>query len=175
MALISLQEKQQQILEAFVRRRNTPQWLSKRAMILLHLNSGASIKETARHLRLSRNTVRTWLRRWQNAEDNLVASDKQDDKDFPLDKQIRTILSDVRRCGRPPTFSPEAIVQIVVIACEKPQKFGRPISHWTTRELADEAVKQGIVNSVSLRSVGRFLKGVDSSAASQPILASSEN
>jgi putative transposase len=175
MSLISLTEKQQQILESFVRCRNTPQWLSKRAMILLQLNLGASIKQTSRHLKLSRNTVRTWLRRWQNAEDNLAASDQQDDSELPLDKQIKTILSDVRRCGRPPTFSPEAMVQIVVIACEKPHKFGRPISHWTTRELADEAVKQGIVKSISPRSVGRFLKAVDSSAASQPILASSQH
>jgi DNA-binding CsgD family transcriptional regulator len=60
MALISLTEKQQQILEAFVRRRNSQQWLSKRAAIILHLNGAASIKQTARHLRLSRNTVRTW-------------------------------------------------------------------------------------------------------------------
>jgi putative transposase len=175
MALISLTEKQQEILEGFVRRRNTPQWLSKRAIIILQLNLGASIKETARDLRLSRNTVRTWFRRWKQEEDNLSATEKQDDKELPLDKQIKTILSDLRRCGRPPIFSPEEIVQIVMIACEKPQKFGRPISHWTTRELADEAVKQGIVDSVSPRSVGRFLKGVDSSAASQPILASSQH
>jgi putative transposase len=175
MALISLTEKQQEILEGFVRRRKSQQWLSKRAMIILQLNLGASIKETSRRLSLSRNTVRTWYRRWKESEDNLFSCEKQDDKEFPLGKQIKTILSDVRRCGRPPTFSPEEIVQIVVIACEKPQKFGRPISHWTTRELADEVVKQGIVKSVSPRSVGRFLKGVDSSAASQPLLASSKH
>jgi transposase len=194
MALISLTEKQQEILEGFVRRRNSQQWLSKRAMIILQLNLGASIKKTSRLLNLSRNTVRTWYRRWKEAEDKLLACEKQDDEQFPLGKQddeqfplgkqdeqfplgkqIETILTDLRRCGRPPTFSPEEIVQIVVIACEKPQKFGRPISHWTTRELASEAVKQGIVKSVSPRSVGRFLKGVDSSAASQALLASSQH
>lgn len=175
MALISLTEKQQNILEGFVHRRKSQQWLAKRAMIILQLNLGASIKETSRRLSLSRNTVRTWLRRWKEKQDNLFACEKQDDKELPLDKQIKTILSDVRRCGRPLTFSPEEIVQIVVIACEKPQKFGRPISHWTTRELADEAVKQGIVNSVSPRSVGRFLKSIHPSASSQPILASSQH
>ena len=34
---------------------------------------------------------------------------------------------------------------------------GRPITHWTPPELADEAKKRGIVESISPRSVGRFL------------------
>jgi len=61
MALLSLTEQQQEILEPFARRRNTPQWLATRAMIVLQLSFGASIKQTARRLDLSRNTVRTWL------------------------------------------------------------------------------------------------------------------
>lgn len=166
MALISLTEKQQEILEGFVRRRKSQQWLSKRAMIILQLNLGASIRETARHLRVSRNTVRTWYRRWKEEEDNLVATEEQEDPKFPLHQQIKTILSDSHRCGRPSTFSPEEIVRIVVIACQDPHQFNRPISHWTARELADEVVKQGIVESVSPRSVGRFLKGMQPSAAS---------
>jgi transposase-like protein len=35
---------------------------------------------------------------------------------------------------------------------------GRPVTHWTPRELADEAVKRKIVSSISPRHVGRFLK-----------------
>lgn len=30
----------------------------------------------------------------------------------------------------------EQIVQIVAVACEQPASSGRPISHWTPRELA---------------------------------------
>lgn len=67
-----------------------------------------------------------------------------------------TFLSDNPREGRPPTFRPEEVVQIVVLACEDPQKYNRPTSHWTVKELADEAVKQGIVQSISARTVGRF-------------------
>jgi len=126
MALISLTEEQQEILSDFARRRQIPQWLCQRAMILLRLNDGHSIKATGRLLNLSRNTVRVWLRRWQSESDKLVSSDNEDDDDFPLEQRIRTVLSDAPRCGRPPTFSPEEIVQIVVIACEKPEKFGRP-------------------------------------------------
>jgi hypothetical protein len=46
----------------------------------------------------------------------------------------------------------------VAIACEDPQASGYPISHWTAKEIAAEAVKRGIVESISVRQVGRFLK-----------------
>jgi len=173
MALLSLTEQQQEIVAHLVRRRNTPQWLATRAMIVLQLSYGASIKQTARRLDLSRNTVRTWLRRWKSQEENLLLSENQDDDDFPLSDRIKAALSDAPRLGRPPIISPEALVQIVAIACEDPQKVSRPITHWTARELAEEAQKQGLVERISPRSVGRFLKGVLSSTTSKPLLAES--
>jgi len=53
------------------------------------------------------------------------------------------------RPGGPMTFSLEQILQLFAIACEKPEAYGRPISDWTARELADEGVKQGIVGHLS--------------------------
>jgi len=44
------------------------------------------------------------------------------------------------------TFSLEQFSNCL-IACEKPEAYGRPISDWTARELADEGVKQGIVEA----------------------------
>jgi hypothetical protein len=57
------------------------------------------------------------------------------------------------------------------VACEPPEKSGRPLSHWTARELADEARERQIVRSISSRTVGRFLKTGRLAAASQPLLA----
>jgi hypothetical protein len=55
----------------------------------------------------------------------------------------------------------------VALACENPrEESGRPITHWTPPELADEAVKRGIVESISPRSVGRFLGRGGSEASS---------
>jgi hypothetical protein len=41
------------------------------------------------------------------------------------------------------------------------------VSTWTPRELADEAIKRGIVTQISPRTVERFLKGERFAAASQ--------
>ena len=67
-------------------------------------------------------------------------------------------LQDAERSGAPATFSLEQILQLFAIACEKPEVYERAISHWTARELASELVKQGIVESISPRHVGRLLE-----------------
>jgi putative transposase len=57
------------------------------------------------------------------------------------------------------------------VACEDPQESGRPVTHWTPRELAEEVIKRGIVTSISPRSVGRFLGRRRLEAPSEPLLA----
>jgi putative transposase len=66
-------------------------------------------------------------------------------------------LTDEQRPGAPETFTFEQFMQIMALACEAPGESQRPVSDWTPRELADEAVKRGIVTQISPRTVGRFL------------------
>jgi hypothetical protein len=79
-----------------------------------------------------------------------------------------------RRCaalGAPATILPEQICAIVALACERPEESGVPISQWSASDLAREAVRRGIVTSISPRSVGRFLKRVGPQAAPRAALA----
>ncbi len=46
-------------------------------------------------------------------------------------------------------FSLEQILRLFALACEKPETDDRTISQWTARALADEVMKQGIVESIS--------------------------
>jgi len=59
----------------------------------------------------------------------------------------------------------------MALACEPPEHSERPISHWTPRELAAEAIKRGIVETISERHVGRFLKAGRSQTTSEALLA----
>jgi len=101
--------------------------------------------------------VRLWRKRWQQAQESLKQAETEGDDTF-LEQRICEVLSDEFRSGTPATFSIEQIVQIIAIACETPSKSGYPISHWTPKEIAEEAVKRGIVAEISPRSVGRFLR-----------------
>jgi putative transposase len=48
----------------------------------------------------------------------------------------------------------------VALSCEDPEALDVPISHWSQSELARQAVRRGIVESISHGSVGRFLKRI---------------
>lgn len=60
--------------------------------------------------------------------------------------------------------------QIIALACEPPEAYGRPISHWSSTELADEAIRQGIVESISAGHLRKALKK-RLATASEPLLA----
>jgi putative transposase len=55
------------------------------------------------------------------------------------------------------------VCQIEQVVCEAPEKAGRPISQWTGREIADELIARGIVETISARHAARLLKGGRSS------------
>ena len=88
-------------------------------------------------------TVRCWRRRW-DGEPDLTLADR---------------LADAPRSGTPPTFTAEQICAIVALACEPPDASGVPITHWSQSALAREAIKRGLVETISHGSIGRFLKG----------------
>ena len=131
MTLIDLSIEQKTLKEQFARCRNNPQWPRTRSQILLHLAAGLSMKETARQMNLSRNQVRRWLRRLIQHAPGLVFAQKSVEGDSPVSQKREAGVSDSLRIGRPITFSPEAIVQMVVLACEEPQTYNCPLSHWT--------------------------------------------
>jgi putative transposase len=158
-------------LEQLVRRQSCSQQLLRRVRIVLRAADGASNEQIGRELGVYRGTVRTWRDRWLAAASRLDAAetDTQSDRDFTA--VIATILADEPRPGAPATFTAEQVVQIIALACEDPQASERPVSHWTPRELAEEAVHRGVVESISPRSVGRFLKGGRAPASSESLLA----
>lgn len=78
-----------------------------------------------------------------------------------LDRLVEDCLQDAPRAGTPPRFSPWQIVSMISIACEKPELCGRPVSKWTSREVADEAVKRQIVEKISASHVGQILRSVN--------------
>ena len=155
--LIELTATQEAILERIVRREKSPQQLVRRCHIILDANAGAPNEQIAKTLGVSSNTVRTWRSRWAQESGILAACETEEtEKDYCT--RIVNLLSDLPRSGAPPTFSAEQICQIVALACDPPLESGRPVAHWTPTELADEAIKRGIVESISPRQVGRFLK-----------------
>jgi putative transposase len=166
---IVLTPTQRVVLRRLALRQTGAQRLVRRARIILEAASGANNEQIAKLLGVDRGTVRTWRMRWLEALPRLKAAEKRaggsgggDDDDDDDDERVvsglvEEVLVDEPRSGKPATFTPEQICRIVALACEDPRDCGRPVTHWSTTELAEEVVKQGIVRSISARSVGRFL------------------
>jgi putative transposase len=172
---IVLTPTQRVVLRRLARRQTGAQRLVRRARIILEAASGANDDQIAKLLGIDRGTVRTWRMRWLEALPHLKAAERAGDggggggggDERVVSGLVEEVLVDEPRSGKPATFTPEQICQIVALACEDPrEELGRPISHWSTTELADEAIKRGIVESISARSVGRFLGRGGSEASS---------
>jgi putative transposase len=169
---VRLSPRVQAVLEQSTRRYSSPHALVRRAQLILAMAAGATNTQLATDFHLNRATVILWRRRWLALEAQLRAADHLSAHE--LQARVAEILADQRRPGAPVTFSAAQVVQIVALACEQPEDCGRPISHWTPRELADEAMTRQIVPQISPRSVGRFLKSGAVTAASRRVLAQSQ-
>lgn len=168
---IELSQQQQSLLEQIVRRQTSPQYQVRRAKIILCMGEGKNNQQTAQTLEVHRETVQQWRSRWLDAVPRLTACEVAGVSDQELLGLIEEVLMDEPRAGVPVKFTAEQVTQIIALACESPQASGRPISQWSAWELADEAIKRSIVESISPRSVERFLKASRLKAPPEPVLA----
>ncbi len=86
------------------------------------------------------------------------------DSETKLADVIKSVLSDKQKLGKEPRFTPEQIMLVNELACKNPKDLGHELSCWDLASLAQEAVWQGIVASISVASVQRFLKSAGSKA-----------
>ena len=144
-ARVELTTEARQELTALSRAHSTPRKLAERAWIILLAADGVSVSETAQQLGIWRKTASVWRMRWREAD---------------AAKSTAERLSDAPRCGAPGKFTPEQICAIIALACEDPKDSNLPLSQWSQSEVARQAVKRGIVPSISHGSVGRFFKRI---------------
>jgi len=166
---IELTEDQKEILEQLARGRTQSHGPVTRAKLVLLAAAGKNNQEIAQQLQVQRGMVRSWRGRWLAAAERLAQS-----RGAVLREQVESVLADAPRSGAPATFTAEQLCRLAALACEEPEASGRAVTHWTSPELAAksmrEMVKRGIVQQISPRSVGRFLKRGRYPAASVTLL-----
>lgn len=144
---IELPDHQRQQLLALVRRHSTPQQIAQRARLLLVMAQGMNNCQAARQVGFSVNSVRLWRERWLSFS-TIPTSELS----------VEERLADIPRAGKPSAITSEQMCRIVALACEAPERSGRPITHWSPREIAAEIVKRGILAAISPRHAARVLK-----------------
>lgn len=158
-----LSAQEQEDLEQIARRHTAPRCMVQRARIILLAAQDRTVPAIAAKLQVCANTVRKWIKRYTRMARQTSTSESSAPKapaPEPADSKL-ALLADAPRSGRPDTFTAEQFCGIIAIACEQPQEHGRPITHWTARELKDEVIHKKIVPSISERHIKRLLKATD--------------
>jgi len=153
---VTLGAEERRGLETLARGHRTAQQMALRARIILAAADGRNNAQIARDLGIEADTARLWRTRWLTLAPLPLAA-----------LGVAERLADAPRPGGPRRITAAQVCRLTALACEVPAATGRPISQWTGRELADEAVARGIVDRLSPRHAGRLLqRGISSRTAS---------
>jgi transposase len=142
-----LSDAERQGLEKLTKRHQVGQQIALRARIVLAAGCGLTNKEIVEKYQVTADTVRLWRNRWVKLQD--ISLD---------DLSLEDRLQDAPRPGAPAKITVDQRCQIEALACEKPEKAGRPITQWSAREIADEVIQRKIVVEISPRHAARLLK-----------------
>src|SRR4051795_118040 len=113
--LRELTDQERQDLEDLAGSRTAEARLVERARIVLAAAGGRRPSAVARDLGISRPTVYTWLKRF-NAQGTAA-------------------LPDQPRSGRPATYPPEQVAEVLAAALTDPRSLGLPFGSWTLDRL----------------------------------------
>src|SRR5712692_6540704 len=115
--LRELSKEEHSTIERLVHARNTPVGKLKRAQIIWLASQGLATPEIAKQLKVSERMVRNRLHRFN--EQGLQG------------------LEEAPRSGRPVTYTPEEVSNIIQTALSRPQELGEPYATWTLDRLVD--------------------------------------
>lgn len=159
-ARIQLTELMKRILTELSQSRSIGRSIVMRAKVILLGFRKYDSQSIGKELGISAKVAGKWRRRWRDSFAALLQKQFHETS-AGFRRAIVECLSDAQRCGAPGTFNAEQVIGIVAIACEPPENSGRPVTYWTGKEIADEAVKRGLVASISASHVNRILRKVD--------------
>jgi transposase len=131
-------------LERLAHSDTSPWYQVRRARIVLGIAAGQRREDLAAQLECDESTIWRACHRYQ-------------------DSGLTGLRADHRRdfSGRDPEITPVQRAQIVELACLEPLAKGLHITHWSSDDLARQAVADGTVARISPRTVRNILRDVD--------------
>ena len=136
--LRELTEEEQAAIERLAHSRTAPARQVERARILWQASQGEMAPAIAAALRLTAETVRDWIKRFNT--------------------QGLAGLADQPRAGRPPTCTPEQVARVIATALTEPKSLDLPFASWTLDRLAAYlnehegiAIKRSRIDEILLR------------------------
>lgn len=155
-AMPELTSGMRDVLTRYAKSRSESASLVSRARIILLASEGEQNREISREVQIHATNVGKWRQRFIDAYPVL----KEIEETVPekLEGAVKGCLSDIQRSGHPMSFTQEQITQIIKLACTDPADAGYERSHWSLSALVSEIKRSGIAETISEKTVSRFLK-----------------
>jgi transposase len=153
LAIIAVSSEIREALISLVVSGSTPQAIVRRARIILELDRTQSASAAMHACGVSKMTIWDWVRNWRERSHELDGL-----SGTALSRQLTKVLSRRRPKGLTTKFTPAQVAALLALACEPPVIAGVPVPQWTITSLAEEAVRRGIVPSISRSTLHGFLK-----------------
>jgi transposase len=154
---INLDTAEQALLQAMLRKLSIPEFQKERVQIVLAASTGLQNKDIATQYGFEENRVGKWRKRWAHAHQQWQNSDTT--LRPPLTQVlVFQWLADKKGRGRKEDFTSDQRSKIVALCQEHPEQHGFPVTHWSAGRLVQAAIKRGIVNTISERTMNRILK-----------------
>jgi transposase len=141
---LTLTRRDQDVLPAVAHHGSLPWWQVQRARIVLAIAAGERPCVVAAQLDCDEATVWRACQRYRRGGLACLLADGRHDN-----------------LGRPQQISPVQRAQIVELACLEPIAKGLHITHWSSEDLARQAVADQIIPAISPATVRRILHDVD--------------
>ena len=151
---INLTSLEYSLLASYCNKSTISVRMYKRLSIILKSADGELGINISDSLGLSNRVIYKWLRRWREGYGSL--SDFSDSDEL-LSKMLG-ILGDKPRTGAPIRISLSEKESLVALACESPSDYGLPVTSWNRELLAQVAVRENLVKTISPSYVSKVLK-----------------
>ena len=169
-APVTIPEEIHHILLKFSKSRTLPARQVQRAKIILLAADGLNNMQISNRVGLGQDSVSKWRGRFLKSLPVLREVAEKDSSH--LEEAVTSFLADNPRPGQPSHYTDEQIIKILEIACRNPEELGYEASHWSLNLLVDAVIKEGVVETISAKTVSRFLKYGGNPPTSHPLLAS---
>lgn len=162
-------KQEQIILQEIASSRKLECRLQERVSIIISYEKLQVKSKVSKDLPIDIQKVYRWTKRWELSlliREELYESYKKDKLNYRIYKQeLLALLSDATRIGAPAKFTLSEREQIVALGNTKPEELDLPFTHWSLELLQLEVLERGIVKSISIRQIGRFLKSAPLTAS----------
>lgn len=154
---IVLNTLERELLRKIHAKRSLPEFMKNRVQVVLAASEGLQNQEIAKKYDLEVHRIGMWRKRFAEHHRTWTQSDPTL-RPALNEALLLAWLADRKGRGRKETITQEQRTKIAALSLESPEQSNLPVTHWTSELLAKEAVRRGIIETISTSSVKKILK-----------------